>query len=176
MSQSEPESNMSDELPERELTQEEVSEAHRYALVVEWSPEDNAFIVSVPDIPGIHTHGATRDEAAATDDQLLALWLSARRKAGRPIPNPSFNARYATSALAPPNDVERFRQVRRRLNVSQREFAELLNVRVGTVRSWEQGLRTPDGAAQRLLDIAERQPDALLEAAAQRPGRSALTA
>lgn len=32
------------------------------------------------------------------------------------------------------------------------------------VRSWEQGVRTPDGASSRLLDIAERHPEALLSA------------
>jgi predicted RNase H-like HicB family nuclease len=52
--------------------------AARYAFVIEWSSEDIAFIASVPDIPGIHTHGATRAEAAAAGDQVLALWLWAQ--------------------------------------------------------------------------------------------------
>jgi DNA-binding transcriptional regulator YiaG len=161
---------MSDDLSERELTAEELAEARRYALVVEWSPEDDAFVVSVPDIPGIHTHGATREEAAATGDQVLALWLSARRRSGHSIPDPRFNARYATSALPLPVDAERIRQIRQRLGVSQRDFAEMLNVSVSAVRSWEQGLRTPDGASLRLLDIAERQPDVLIEILSGRHG------
>ncbi len=155
---------MIDDMLERELTQDEIANALRYAIIIEWSPEDDAFIVSYPDVPGIHTHGATRSEAAENGDQVLALWLSARKKSGRLIPVPSFNARYATDPMAPVNDAERIRHIRQRLDVSQREFAELLNVSVGTVRSWEQGLRTPDGASQRLLEIAERQPDVLLEA------------
>jgi putative transcriptional regulator len=167
---------MGEERSERELTQEELAEAHRYALVIEWSPEDDVFVVSVPDIPGIHTHGATREEATVAGDQVLALWLSARRRAGRPVPSPSFNARYATSALLPANDAQRIRQIRQRLAVTQQEFAELLNVSLSTVRSWEQGLRTPDGASQRLLEIAERQPDALVDVASRRPRRSTLSA
>ena len=107
-------------------------------------------------------------------NEAIALWIAGARETGIPTPTPMFSALRSSAALA--DNMERSRRVRRRLNVSQREFAELLNVSVGTVRSWEQGLRTPDGAAQRLLDIAERQPDALLEAAAQGPARSALTA
>lgn len=32
-------------------------------------------------------------------------------------------------------------------------FASLLNVKSATVRAWEQGQRTPDGAAARLLEV-----------------------
>ena len=85
---------MSKIMPERELTAEELSEARAYALVIEWSPEDDAFVVSVPDIPGIHTHGATRAEAAAAGDEVVALWLSARRRSGHPLPTASFAARH----------------------------------------------------------------------------------
>jgi DNA-binding transcriptional regulator YiaG len=166
----------SDELPERELTSEELADAHRYTLIIEWSPEDEAFIVSVPDIPGIHTHGATREEAAFAGDQVLALWLSARRRASRSVPSPTFTARYATDALPTTSDAERIRQIRHQLNVSQREFAEMLNVSLGTVRSWEQGQRTPDGASLRLLDIAERQPDVLANVSPLKRERSALSA
>jgi DNA-binding transcriptional regulator YiaG len=156
---------VSDEVQERELMTEELAEARQYAIVIEWSPEDDAFVVSVPDIPGIHTHGTTRAEAATAGDEVLALWLSARRRSGKPIPTARFSARYATSALQPAPDSERIRWLRRRLDVSQREFADMLNVSVGTVRSWEQGLRRPDGASLRLLDIAEHQPEVLLGAA-----------
>lgn len=37
--------------------------------------------------------------------------------------------------------------------MSQPIFASLLNVSTATVRAWEQGQRTPDGAAARLLEI-----------------------
>ena len=75
-------------------------------------------------------------------------------------------ARYATRPLPAVPYGERVRWLRRRLDVSQREFADMLNVSVGTVRSWEQGLRTPDGASVRLLDIAEHQPEVLLSSRA----------
>src|SRR5947209_5786250 len=51
----------------------------------------------------------------------------------------------------------RIRSIRRRLNVSQPVFAELLYVTKATASKWEQGLRKPSGSALRLLEIAEKQ-------------------
>lgn len=36
----------------------------RYSMVIEWSEEDKAYIVSVPELPGCRTHGLTYEEAA----------------------------------------------------------------------------------------------------------------
>ena len=44
-------------------------------------------------------------------------------------------------------------------HMSQPVFASLLNVRPATVRAWEQGQRTPDGAASRLLEILANDVD-----------------
>src|SRR4051794_15233845 len=38
-------------------------------------------------------------------------------------------------------------------HMSQPQFALLLNVTTSTVRAWEQGQKTPSGAAARLLEI-----------------------
>jgi putative transcriptional regulator len=43
--------------------------------------------------------------------------------------------------------------------VSQPLFASLLSVTVSTVRAWEQGQKSPSGAARRLLEIAAMAPD-----------------
>ena len=154
---------MNDAVDRSDVTPEELEVARPYAIVIEWSPEDDAFVVSAPDLPGLHTHGATREEAATMGDEAIAVWLSADRSSGLPTPPPRFSALRAE--IQRDLEAERIRQVRRRLDVSQRDFADMLNVSVGTVRSWEQGLRTPDGASLRLLDIAERQPEVLLNAA-----------
>jgi len=58
--------------------------------------------------------------------------------------------------------------IRRSLNVSQAVFADLLNVPKATAVSWERGLRSPSGAAVRLLQIAKNSPGALLGALAGR--------
>lgn len=47
----------------------------RYAMVIEWSDEDQLFLVSIPDFPGAHTHGRTRAEAAAMGEEIIALLL-----------------------------------------------------------------------------------------------------
>lgn len=52
--------------------------------------------------------------------------------------------------------------IRTKLNLSQPVFARVLNVPVATARSWESGRRKPTGAALRLLDLARRSPQALL--------------
>jgi putative transcriptional regulator len=57
------------------------------------------------------------------------------------------------------------RAIRRKLNVSQKVFAQLLNVPVVTEASWEVGRRNPSGAALRLLQIAKKEPRVLLTAA-----------
>jgi putative transcriptional regulator len=56
------------------------------------------------------------------------------------------------------------REIRARLELTQEEFASLLCISVKTLRNWEQGRRTPTGPAMRLLRIAERHPQVLLEA------------
>ena len=54
--------------------------------------------------------------------------------------------------------------IRSQLNVSQAVFADLLNVPKATAVAWERGLRSPSGAAVRLLQIARDNPDALIGA------------
>jgi putative transcriptional regulator len=60
-----------------------------------------------------------------------------------------------------PRDIARIRQ---KLNCSQSVFALMLNISPKTVQAWEQGLREPGDAALKLLTIAKRHPEVLLEA------------
>jgi putative transcriptional regulator len=55
---------------------------------------------------------------------------------------------------------------REKIGLSQSRFARLLGISVRTLHHWEQGSRTPSGAAQVLLRVAARHPEALLESAA----------
>jgi putative transcriptional regulator len=54
------------------------------------------------------------------------------------------------------------KQIRSALKLSQPVFAQLLNVSSETIKAWEQGKRVPDGAAVRLLEVAEDHPEVLL--------------
>lgn len=49
--------------------------------------------------------------------------------------------------------------LRTRYELTQQEFADALGISVGTLRGWEQGRRTPDGPARRLLELFEDRPD-----------------
>ena len=53
--------------------------------------------------------------------------------------------------------------MRKRLNYSQTIFARLLNVSTKTVQAWEQGARQPSNAALKLLTIAKKHPEILVE-------------
>ena len=64
---------------------------------------------------------------------------------------------------APSVSPEDVAEARHALNVSQPVFARLLNVPTVTVVSWEKGRRKPSGAALRLLQIARKHPEAILE-------------
>ena len=59
---------------------------------------------------------------------------------------------------------EAIAEARHALNVSQPVFARMLNVPTVTAVSWEKGRRKPSGAALRLLQIARKHPEAILEA------------
>lgn len=50
------------------------------------------------------------------------------------------------------------RTIRQRFELSQREFAKLLGISLGTLRNWEQGRRTPRGSARVLLKVAAKHP------------------
>ncbi|GGD98245.1 helix-turn-helix domain-containing protein [Caballeronia grimmiae] len=52
---------------------------------------------------------------------------------------------------------------RSKVGMSQSEFAVLLGVSVRTFQDWEQGRRNPTGAAQTLLRVAAKHPEALLD-------------
>jgi len=53
------------------------------------------------------------------------------------------------------------KQVRRKLGLSQNDFAEKFGISAATLRNWEQGRRQPDGPARVLLTIIDREPAAV---------------
>ncbi|ADQ85300.1 MULTISPECIES: NadS family protein [Methylovorus] len=54
--------------------------------------------------------------------------------------------------------------IRDKVGLSQTEFAQLIGVKVATLRNWEQNRRKPTGAAAALLTIVEKEPAAALRA------------
>ena len=60
----------------------------KYEIILYWSGEDDAFIAEAPELPGCAADGATRQEALANVEVVIAEWLETARELGRPIPEP----------------------------------------------------------------------------------------
>lgn len=56
------------------------------------------------------------------------------------------------------------KSVRAKIGLSQIDFAQLIGVKVATLRNWEQHRRQPTGPAAALLTIVEKEPEAALRA------------
>src|ERR1035438_5636840 len=63
-----------------------------------------------------------------------------------------------TAVKVPTTDV---RAVRRKLGLSQSEFAAKFGFQPATLKNWEQGRTRPDGPARVLLAVIERHPEAV---------------
>jgi putative transcriptional regulator len=61
------------------------------------------------------------------------------------------------------------RDLRRRAQLTQLEFAARLGVPVETIRNWEQGKRMPRGPARALLAVIAHAPDTVFAALAAEP-------
>jgi putative transcriptional regulator len=67
-----------------------------------------------------------------------------------------------------PEEADRFRPVprvkrlRRRLGLTQLDFAARFGIPLGTLRDWEQDRCQPDGAALSLIRAIEREPETML--------------
>jgi putative transcriptional regulator len=56
--------------------------------------------------------------------------------------------------------------IRKKLGMSQRQFAASFGFGLDAVQNWEQGRRRPEGAARAFLKVIEREPDAVRRALA----------
>ncbi len=58
----------------------------KYEIILYWSSEDEAFIAEVPELPGCAADGATRQEALANAEVVIAEWIETAKELGRLIP------------------------------------------------------------------------------------------
>ena len=61
------------------------------------------------------------------------------------------------------------RDLRRRVQLTQTEFAARLGVPVETIRNWEQGKRAPRGPARALLAVIAHSPETVFAALSTEP-------
>ncbi|RMD95987.1 MAG: helix-turn-helix domain-containing protein [Bacteroidetes bacterium] len=57
--------------------------------------------------------------------------------------------------------------IREKTGMSQQRFCATFGISIGTLRHWEQGLRSPRGAARVLLRVVEHNPRAVMKAIEQ---------
>lgn len=151
---------------EIDVTAADRTEARRYAYEIWWSNQDDAWLGRVVEMPNVMSHGDTPEHALSMTVDAQALTLAAMRHWNRGAPSPMakdpvVTIRDLSFDQPPAMSADDVRAVRERLGYSQAVFARALGVDPGTVRSWEQGTRTISGAARRLIQIVDRQPQLL---------------
>lgn len=62
------------------------------------------------------------------------------------------------------SDALNVKKIREKTGMSQQRFCATFGISLGTLRHWEQGLRTPRGAARVLLKVVEQNPQAVIKA------------
>ncbi len=60
----------------------------KYSMIVSWSEEDQAFIVSVPELPGCMADGKTPEEAVKNAEVIIQEWIECALEDGEEIPEP----------------------------------------------------------------------------------------
>jgi predicted RNase H-like HicB family nuclease len=59
-----------------------------YSMTIRWSIPSNAYLVEVPELPGLVTHGETYEEAIRNAQEVIEVWIDANEEWGLSIPKP----------------------------------------------------------------------------------------
>ena len=69
-----------------------MSEQLHYAMVIQWSDEDSAYVVSFPEWEAYglvgHTHGSTYEDATRNGREVLDMLVRSAREDGESLPAP----------------------------------------------------------------------------------------
>lgn len=91
-------------------------------------------------------------------DELFAQLVASVKEGGKILRGEEEPSRtFSYGAL----DIKR---IRGKYNLTQEQFASMLGISVRTVQHWEQGRRVPEGPAMVLLRVADRHPEAIIDA------------
>ena len=61
----------------------------KYPMTISWTDDDQAYIVSVPDLPGCMADGRTPAEAVRNAEIVIQEWIECALEEGDKIPEPS---------------------------------------------------------------------------------------
>lgn len=69
----------------------------QYSILIQWSDEDQKYVVSLPEFgPYAHTHGDTYEEALKNGQEVLELLIEDYSARGRMLPQPlTLSANYS---------------------------------------------------------------------------------
>ena len=63
--------------------------SYHYTIIIQWSQEDNCFVVSLPEWGEFcHTHGDTYQEALDNAQEVLEMLTESCLEDGEPLPEP----------------------------------------------------------------------------------------
>jgi predicted RNase H-like HicB family nuclease len=65
-----------------------MEEVKHYSMTIQWDPDDQIYVVTVPELPGCMTHGHTYEEALQQGQDAIESWIMVAKELGRPIPAP----------------------------------------------------------------------------------------
>ncbi|CAC5342850.1 MULTISPECIES: type II toxin-antitoxin system HicB family antitoxin [Planktothrix] len=61
----------------------------QYSILIQWSDEDQKYVVSLPEFgPYAHTHGETYEEALKNGQEVLELLIEDYQARGKELPKP----------------------------------------------------------------------------------------
>jgi predicted RNase H-like HicB family nuclease len=65
---------------------------NRYSMIIQWSDEDQLFLVTIPEFAELVvmpcTHGKTREQATRQGEEVIEMYLESWQAEGEPIPAP----------------------------------------------------------------------------------------
>lgn len=65
---------------------------NQYSILIQWSNEDQKYIVSLPEFgPYAHTHGDSYEEALKNGKEVLELLIEDYQARNKPLPKPLTN-------------------------------------------------------------------------------------
>lgn len=58
----------------------------KYEIIIRWSDRDNAYIASVPELPGCMADGETYQSALQNVEVIMQEWIETAKELGRVVP------------------------------------------------------------------------------------------
>lgn len=128
------------------------------------SDDDTIRARRLPDgtVVQVFADGTTRPLEDHTDWRRLAAMTEAEIEANALAD--ADNPPMTEAALSRMRRVPNPKAIRGRLRLTQEQFADRFRLPLGTVRDWELGRRRPDRAAENLLLVIDKNPEAVIRA------------